>query len=151
MPTIAPVGNPRCSAAVEEFPLLTLPSLGGLLFGLLPWFPLSVGYVSREELGIKSSLNVVEVEKPMGVGEIEREFAETMRVLKRTLFESGGSGSLEMKVLGVGVGDGLVAIIVGGREGSEEAIRVSLVLVSVVVEGGNDSGVSVEPTESAAT
>jgi hypothetical protein len=46
-----------------------------------------------------------------------------MRVLKRTLSESEGNGSLEMKVSVVGVGDELVVIIVvGGREGSGEAL-----------------------------
>jgi len=70
MPTIAPVENPR-SAALEGFPPLTLPSLGGILFGLLPWVPLSVGYVSREELGIRLSFNVIEVEKPKDVGGIK--------------------------------------------------------------------------------
>jgi hypothetical protein len=65
--TMAPVENPRCAAAFEGFPPPTLPSLGGLLFGLLAWFPLSVGYARREELGIRSSFTVVEVEKPKNV------------------------------------------------------------------------------------
>jgi len=44
-------------------------------------------------------------------------------VLKRTVSESEGAGSLEMKVAMVGVGDGLVVtIVVGGREGSGEAL-----------------------------
>ena len=122
MPTIAPVENLRCSAAVEEFPPLTLPSLGGILFELLPLFPLSVGYVSREELGIKSSLDVVKIEGP-NVGGIKRELPETVRVLKGTVSESEGNGALEMKVSVVRIADGLVVtIVVGGMEGSGEAL-----------------------------
>ena len=122
IPTIAPVENLRCSAAVEEFPPLTLPSLGGILFELLPLFPLSVGYVSREELGIKSSLDVVKIEGP-NVGGIKRELPETVRVLKGTVSESEGNGALEMKVSVVRIADGLVVtIVVGGMEGSGEAL-----------------------------
>lgn len=126
MPTIAPVENLRCSAAVEEFPPLTLPSLGGILFELLPLFPLSVGYVSREELGIKSSMDVVKIEGPNvgpSVGGIKRELPETVRVLKGTVSESEGNGALEMKVSVVRIADGLVVtIVVGGMEGSGEAL-----------------------------
>ena len=52
-----------------------------------------------------------------------RELPETVRVLKGTVSESEGNGSLEMKVSVVRIADGLVVtIVVGGMEGSGEAL-----------------------------
>ena len=108
------------------------------MFGLPPLFPLalSVVYVEREEVGIGSPFAAVEAEKPKGVGGITSEMTWVLRSIDCV---SVVSGSLEVGMSVVGVGDGLLKTAVGGREGSEEIDGVSVVLLSVVVEGDKDS------------